>query len=136
MVKLELCKGLSYNGIVSATRESPFVKTDNVTAQKAVETGYFKVVQETKSQTSDMQEQVQETIDDITVSKKKPIYKMNKSELLDLALEWGVDVSAFKNLDEVRTFLKEFMESMERGSKEEIREEESEPDFGEGGEEV
>ena len=46
MYKLKLNKGLSYTGIVSATKEKPFVTVpDKVTADQAVATGFFTLVE-------------------------------------------------------------------------------------------
>ena len=46
MYHLRLCKGLSYSGVVSATKQAPdvFVE-DEKTALAAVNTGYFKLVE-------------------------------------------------------------------------------------------
>ncbi len=45
--KLKLKKALSYNGIVSATKLNPYVSAeDKATAEKAVATGYFEIIEE------------------------------------------------------------------------------------------
>ena len=47
MLHLRLCKGLSYSGVVSATKDAPdvFVE-DEAAALAAVSTGYFKIMED------------------------------------------------------------------------------------------
>ena len=46
MIKLKLKKALSYNGVVSATKEKPYVTVeDEATANAAVASGYFEIVE-------------------------------------------------------------------------------------------
>lgn len=46
MIKLKLKKALSYTGIVSATKEKPYVTVeDEATANAAVASGFFEVVE-------------------------------------------------------------------------------------------
>lgn len=60
MARLKLIKGRSYTGEVKATRDKPFVETDEATAEQLVASGYFMMVspeaEEAKnaSKTSDM----------------------------------------------------------------------------------
>ncbi len=52
MVRIKLSKGLSYSGIVTATKKSPYVTTDEDTAKEAVASGYFEYVPEAVSESS------------------------------------------------------------------------------------
>ncbi len=49
MIHLRLCKGLSYSGVVAATRLKPDVFIDDEeTAEAAVATGYFRRMEDEK----------------------------------------------------------------------------------------
>lgn len=99
MVQIKLIKGLSYDGIVSATQKKPFVTTDEETANKAVETGYFAVVQSIGgSGNAKKPIAPAEKADDQTgEDDKKSFEKMTKAELEAYATENGVDISQCTN---------------------------------------
>ena len=92
MFKLKLIKGLSYNGIVSATAKNPYVTVDNEeTALAAVATGYFKIVERAPKNDGN---------NDNGKEKDNDWKKLNRDDLIAFANEHNIDVSACKNQDE------------------------------------
>ena len=102
MVQLKLIKGLSYSGIITATAKKPFVTTDDETAKKAVETGYFAVVENIGGElpVGNIQNPNVTTVEGSGASKedgKKSFDKMTKAELEAYAAENGIDISQCTN---------------------------------------
>lgn len=95
MFKLKLIKGLSYNGIVSATAKNPYVTVDDKkTALAAVDTGYFKIVDNSKKDNDG------QNANGTNNENPKDWKKLNKDDLIAFANEHNIDVSACKNQDE------------------------------------
>lgn len=125
MVRIKLLKGLSYSGVVSATKKSPYVTTDEDTAKEAVATGYFGYVPEavstpstdtTVENTAEDQEEDEVAQDDqeendlppATEDKvQKPIDKMTKPELEAYAEANGIDISSCTNNEQRIALIKE-----------------------------
>jgi len=115
MVRIKLVKGLSYSGIVTATKKNPFVTTDEETAKEAVATGYFtieEVIEEYPEKTGEDQEEDQAppTSDDKV---QKPIEKMTKPELEAYAKANGIDISSCTNNEQRIALIKEVEEKKE-----------------------
>lgn len=111
MYHLKLCKALSYTGVVRATKEEPdvFVE-DKAIADKAVASGYFKLLVEKEAQediisaaNEDEEGESQEATetDAIAASEDGVDYealsKKTKAELLAYANANGIDVSKCNN---------------------------------------
>lgn len=86
MVKLKLTKGISYNGLVKATKKKPIVETDEATAGELVKTGYFTVI-ETVNDTPD------KTDDETAHLDRADLEKMTVDNLKKLAKDMGVDTA-------------------------------------------
>lgn len=85
--KLLLTKGMSYHGIVSATKKNPIVEVDNKKiADAAVKTGYFKLIE----------------------SEKTELSEMNITELKSYAEEKGIDVSNASTKEDIRSLIEAF----------------------------
>ena len=98
MYHLKLIKALSYTGIVTATNKTPdvFVE-DKAIADKAVATGYFKLV-----------EDVEETPDDGEEEKRgKTLEEMTVSELETYAAYKGVSLKGISKMADIISKLKE-----------------------------
>lgn len=87
---LKLSKGLSYCGVVSATKKSPdvFVE-DKATADVALASGYFKLV-EAFENTENIAEAVTGYLDTAQLE------EMKVGELKSLAAQMGLDTSELK----------------------------------------
>lgn len=114
MVRIKLLKGLSYSGIITATKKSPYVTTDEDTAKEAVATGYFElVIDEAASDTSaeNTARYQKDDDDNLTPADKekeqKPISKMTKPELEAYAEKNGIDISSCNNNEERIALIKE-----------------------------
>lgn len=95
MFKLKLIKGLSYNGIVSATAKNPYVTVDDEqTALAAVDTGYFKIVEKAEKENDGQK------ANGSNKEEPKDWRKLNKDDLIAFANEHNIDVSECKNQDE------------------------------------
>lgn len=129
MVRIKLVKGLSYSGVVSATKKSPYVTTDEDAASEAVATGYFEYVPEAVSKTSiespddpfaentaedhveDDKEDEEEDLPPAPEDKvQKPIEKMTKPELEAYADANGIDISSCTNNEQRIALIKEIEE--------------------------
>lgn len=68
MYHLKLVKALSYTGVVTATKKNPdvFVK-DRDTADTAVASGYFKLIEGAEEPTDDGEEEPGKTLEEMTV---------------------------------------------------------------------
>lgn len=88
MYHLRLCKALSYTGVVSATKQQPdvFVE-DKATADKAVATGYFQLV-------NDPERGAQEEKGHLD---KGQFEEWDMDALKELAGDMGLDTSGFKD---------------------------------------
>ncbi len=78
MTKVKLIKGLSYKGIISATKQKPFVEVDDKNVKEVLATGYFEVVEE-------------------TAEEEKLLEDMKVAELDAYAEENGIDLGEAKN---------------------------------------
>jgi hypothetical protein len=115
MVRIKLLKGLSYSGVVSATKKSPYVTTDEDTAKEAVATGYFGYVPEAVSTSSTdttaentAEDQEENDLPPATEDKvQKPIEKMTKPELEAYAEANGIDISSCTNNEQRIALIKE-----------------------------
>lgn len=93
MAKLKLIKGLSYSGIISATKKKPYVEVDDeATVQAAVATGYFEVVDAEASQPVEEPETAEVLAEEPMQYGGKPLNEMNKSELETFAAYRDVDI--------------------------------------------
>lgn len=64
MYKLKLIKGLSYSGVITATKDYPIVNVDDKDlAHEAVKTGYFSLIEEAEM----IPPEKEKTLDDMTV---------------------------------------------------------------------
>lgn len=119
MFHLKLTKGLSYTGIVKATKKSPdvFVK-DKATADAAVATGYFELVSESGGQAEEQTAHLD----------RGQLEEMTVKQLKDLAADMGISTVGFeRKADYVEAIAKV---EVVPGSEEE--EDENEVDYGEG----
>ncbi len=80
--RLKLKKALSYTGVVSASKDNPYVDVeDKAIAEKAAATGYFEIVGEESPKSEDINEPM-----------VKSLEKMNISELETFAAYSNVDI--------------------------------------------
>lgn len=87
---LKLIKSLSYSGIVNATKKNPDVYVDDkATADAAVATGYFELVEETSEEKQD-NSQTTGHLDEATLL----TYKLE--QLKTLATDMGIDTTGLK----------------------------------------
>lgn len=101
MFKLKLIKGLSYNGIVSATAKNPYITVDDEeTALAAVDTGYFKIVEKAEKGNDGQNNNGGQADDGTNKEEPKDWKKFNKDDLIAFANEHNIDVSGCKNQDE------------------------------------
>lgn len=102
MYTLELIKALSYKGIVNATRENPFVTVeDSATADKAVATGYFRLVPDSvkpENQEDPKDQEDPDGLEDMITSEPdyEALAKLTKKELTEYANKHEVDISGCK----------------------------------------
>lgn len=90
MYKIKLIKGLSYwggkEGAIRVTKGSPFCEVKTLEeAQEAVDTGYFTLIGEVKTENTAQVQFTQEAID-----------KLNKADLLVLAEQHGINLAECK----------------------------------------
>lgn len=116
MYHLRLVKGLSYHGVVSATKKQPDVYTeDKAAAEYAVATGYFVFV--------DTEEQPERNTGHLD---KGQLEEMKLDDLKELAAEMGIDTAGLKKkADFVEAIAAERIEY-------DPAEDENEVDYGEG----
>lgn len=87
MYHLRLCKALSYTGVVSATRKEPDVFTeDKAIADKALASGYFRLVEDDGRQTATVKGHLS----------KEQLEGMRVSDLKKLAEDMGIDTSGIE----------------------------------------
>lgn len=120
MYHLKLIKALSYTGIVKATRKNPdiFVE-DKATADAAVATGYFKLVEgvsdgEAETQTAHLD--------------REQLEEMKFDDLKRMATDMGIDIKGLKSKNDIV----EAIVAVEVTPGPEADEEENEVDYGEG----
>lgn len=120
MYHLKLIKALSYTGIVKATRKNPdiFVE-DKATADAAVATGYFKLVEgvsdgEAETQTAHLD--------------REQLEGMKFDDLKRMATDMGIDIKGLKSKNDIV----EAIVAVEVVLGPEVDEEENEVDYGEG----
>lgn len=91
---LRLCKSLSYKGVVSATKKQPdvFVE-DKATAEAAVATGYFTLVEDEPEQAA--QPEAAAHLD------KEQLESMKFDDLKKLAEDMGIDTKGLKKKAEL-----------------------------------
>lgn len=120
MYHLKLIKALSYTGIVKATRKNPdvFVE-DKATADAAVATGYFKLVE----CVSDGEAEAQTAHLDI-----EQLEGMKFDDLKRMATDMGIDIKGLKSKNDIV----EAIVAVEVTPGPEVDEEENEVDYGEG----
>lgn len=119
MYHLKLTKALSYTGIIKATRKNPdvFVE-DKATADAAVATGYFKVVEEVLGGEAEMQ---------TAHLDREQLEAMKFDDLKKLATDMGVDIKGLKSKNDIV----EAIVAVEVVPGSEVDEEENEVDYGE-----
>lgn len=101
MFKLKLIKGLSYNGIVSATAKNPYITVDDEeTALAAVDTGYFKIVERAEKGNDGQNNNDGQGDNGTNKEEPKDWKKFNRDDLIAFANEHNIDVSGCKNQDE------------------------------------
>lgn len=97
MYHLKLIKGLSYSGIVSATQKNPDVYVpDETIANKALATGYFKLVSGEISQVQLVSEKKETTTGNLD---KAQLESMKAEDLKCLASEIGISIAGKKKAD-------------------------------------
>lgn len=113
---IRLSKALSYSGVVQATKKHPdvFVE-DKATADAAVGTGYFKLIEETA------EEKTTAHLD------AEQLNSMGLAELKQLAADMGIDTAGLKKAQIVDAII-----AQEVTPGEETDEDGNEPDYGEG----
>lgn len=102
---LKLIRGLSYNGIVSATRQKPDVYVDDeAIAKAAVVSGYFRLVSSAEDATQDFAKGISdETMHSYT---QEELENMSIDQLKEVAKSVGmVKTSGFKKADYVNAIL-------------------------------
>ena len=88
MYHLKLIKALSYLGVVKATKDKPDVYTDDeATANAAVASGYFKLVEDTEADNSS---------ENTVHFGKSQLEDMKIDDLKGLAADIGIDTTGFK----------------------------------------
>ena len=91
MYRIKLIKGLSYTGIVSATKEHPIVEVeDEAVAKLAIASGYFKPVSEEETTSS---EPATPSDGDFN----KALEMLNKSQLETLAADHDISLAGCKS---------------------------------------
>lgn len=101
MFKLKLIKGLSYNGIVSATAKNPYITVDDEKiALAAVDTGYFKIVEKPEKGNDGQNNNGGQADDGANKEEPKDWKQFNKDDLIAFANEHNIDVSSCKNQSE------------------------------------
>lgn len=111
MYRLELCKGLSYHGIVSATKKHPMVTIDDKEkAEFLVSTGYFKQIAEYTEEKASAEAAVATPTTEVP---KKALSNYTKAELESYAAEIGADISDCTNNDQRVAVIKEVLAAKE-----------------------
>lgn len=116
MFHLRLCKGLSYMGIVRATKTEPDVyipEEEKAKAKALVASGYFEMVTseaekiqpltgDTEKAESDMNMFEEETEDETRSDPElMELQKKNKAELIEYAGQNGIDITGCKTKDDI-----------------------------------
>jgi len=86
MYHLRLIKALSYIGVINAEKDNPDVYTDDKDiAEKAIATGYFKMIDDEVSDDIKIDDEVSDDIKEVSEDPEKTLEKMNVSELQTFA---------------------------------------------------
>lgn len=87
MYHLKLCKGLSYYGVIQATKENPdvFVE-DKEIADKAIESGYFSMIGS---------DDKKKTVENVRLDREQ-LDAMKLDDLKKLAEDMEIDISGLK----------------------------------------
>ena len=118
MFHLRLCKGLSYMGIVRATKAEPDVYvTEEEKAKALVTSGYFEMVtseaekvqpltgdtEKTESATESATDMFEEESEDEVQGDPElmELQKKNKAELIEYAGQNGIDITGCKTKDDI-----------------------------------
>lgn len=129
MYHIRLAKALSYSGIVSATKKNPdlFVE-DKATADAAVATGYFIIIDQ---QDGSHSEQAPEGQDSNDTPDYEALAKQTKAELTKYAQEHGISIEGCKTKADILQAISvanggsyTMMELQQEGSRPESGEEE------------
>lgn len=104
-MRLKLIQGLSYTGIISATRKNPFVEVDEATAEELVASGYFEAVDGSFIPFAETIESEPETAAETEFDSLqyggKLLVDMNKSELETFAAYKDVDIKGAKSKNDI-----------------------------------
>lgn len=94
---LKLSKALSYCGVVTATHQHPdVIVEDKATANAAVATGYFKLVEAEETPEETTEETPKETPEETTHLDRAQLEEMKVEDLKQLAADMRVDTTGFK----------------------------------------
>lgn len=98
MYHLKLIKGLSYKGVVEATKKNPDVYTDDkATAEEAVASGYFKLVESEIEERNDISSEIN----------GKTLSEMNVSELETFAAYKGINLKGITKKADIISKIRE-----------------------------
>lgn len=124
MYHLRLTRALSYSGVVEATQKKPDVYVeDQATADKAVATGYFQLIEGSGELFSDGAGEAAGHLDEAALA------KMKFDELKRLAADMGVDTKGLKSKDD---YAKAIAAVKVQAGPDEGGEDENAVDYGEG----
>lgn len=91
---LRLCKGLSYRGVLSATKQRPDVYTDSKdAADRAVASGYFRLIDTVEAP---------KLADPVATLDPEQLSTMSAAELRRLAGEMGIEVKGLNKAELVK----------------------------------
>lgn len=124
MYHLKLIKALSYSGIVEATKQKPDVFVDDkAVADKAVATGYFKLVEEIEESKNG-----EECVLQTGYLDEADLLAMKLDDLKRLAVNMGIDTKGFRSKADYAKAVAEVevMPGLE------LNQEDNEIDYGEG----
>lgn len=124
MYHLKLIKALSYSGVIEATKQHPDVYVDNkAIVDRAVATGYFKLVEETEESSNDEEGVLQTGYLD-----EAELADMKFDDLKRLAADMGIGTKGLKS----KADYAKAIAAVEVMPDPEIDGEENEIDYGEG----
>lgn len=104
MYRLKLIKALSYTGVVEATKKNPYVFVeDKATADEAVATGYFKLLEESEDAPETPEEK----------EPRKTLEEMTVTELETFAAYKGVNLKGISKKADIIKKLKEELDAEE-----------------------
>lgn len=105
MYHLKLMKGMSFTGIVEATKDKPDVFTeDKATAESAVATGYFELVKQEEQEDDGATTQKEgKTLDEMTVSELETLASYHDVSLKGLSKKADMISKLKEELGEEKT---------------------------------